>query len=85
MIITNEGVIIRTPVEGIPVYSRTAGGVITMRLDEGCSIVNFARVEKEEEIEALAEQEEIKVQNMPAVDSSERGSFDDGDSEDTEE
>ena len=84
MIITNEGIIIRTPVEGIPVYSRTAGGVITMRLDEGCSIVNFARVEKEEEIEALAEQEEIKVQNMPTVENTERGSFDDGDSEEAE-
>ena len=85
MIITNEGVIIRTPVDGIPVYSRTAGGVITMRLNEGCSIVNFARVEKEEEIEALAEQEEIKAQNMPAPESVERGSFDDSGSEDTEE
>ena len=85
MIITNEGIIIRTPVAGIPVYSRTAGGVITMRLDEGCTIVNFARVEKEEEIEALAEQEETKVQNMPTAESTERGSFDDGDSEETEE
>ncbi len=83
MIITNEGIIIRTPVDGIPVYSRTAGGVITMRLDEGCSIVNFARVEKEEEIEALAEEEESKAQSEPIAESLERGSFDDGESEES--
>ncbi len=70
MIITNEGIIIRTPVEGIPIYSRTAGGVITMRMNEGCSIVNFARVEKEEEIEALAEEQEKAEKEI------ETGSFD---------
>ena len=64
MIITNEGVIIRTPVDEINVYSRTASGVITMRLNEGQSIVTFARVEKEEEIEALAEAEQEKVDKL---------------------
>jgi DNA gyrase subunit A len=64
MIITNEGVIIRTPVEQINVYSRTASGVITMRLNEGQSIVTFARVEKEDEIEALAEAEQEKVDKL---------------------
>ena len=47
--ITNEGTIIRIPVDGIPVYSRTAGGVIVMRLDDGAKIVNFTKVQKEEE------------------------------------
>ena len=75
MIITNEGIIIRTPVEGIPVYSRTAGGVITMRMNEGCSIVNFARVEKEEEIEALAE-EQKKAEKEKEEKEIELGSFD---------
>ena len=44
MLITNEGMIIRTPVTDIPTYSRTAGGVRVMRLGEGEHIVNFAKV-----------------------------------------
>ncbi len=52
IMITNEGTIIRIPVDGIPVYSRTAAGVIVMRLDDGAKIVNFTKVEKEEEEEA---------------------------------
>ncbi len=57
MMITNEGTIIRTPVSGIPVYSRTAGGVIVMRLDAGASLVNFTRVEREPEDDQLTEAE----------------------------
>ena len=62
MIITNEGTIIRTPVSNISVYSRTAGGVIVMRLSEGSYINNITRIEKESEIEkkTLIEDEEIK-------------------------
>ncbi|MBR5453331.1 MAG: DNA gyrase subunit A, partial [Clostridia bacterium] len=55
MMITNEGTIIRTPVSGIPVYSRTAGGVIVMRLSDGASLVNFTRVEREPEDSELEE------------------------------
>ncbi len=62
MLITNVGTIIRTPVSGVPVYSRGAGGVIVMRLNEGSVIVNFTKVEKEEEIEEqVAEAEEKEV------------------------
>ena len=59
MIITNEGTLIRTPVADIPVYSRTAAGVIVMRLAEGASIVNttITPSEKEEE-EEKSESEE---------------------------
>ena len=52
MLITNEGTIIRTSVSGINVYSRTASGVIIMRLADGSVINNVARLEKQEEIEA---------------------------------
>ena len=55
MLITNEGVIIRTSVSGINVYSRTATGVIVMRLDDGAYINNVARLEKDEEIEEASE------------------------------
>ena len=62
MIITNEGTIIRTPVSNINVYSRTASGVIIMRLSEGSYINNITRLEKEEKIEeeSRAMDEEIK-------------------------
>ncbi len=60
MLITNEGTIIRIPVSGINTYSRTAGGVIVMRLDEGAKIVNFAKVAKadDDELEAVQAVEE---------------------------
>ena len=71
MLITNEGMIIRTPVTDIPTYSRTAGGVRVMRLGEGEKIVNFAKV-------ARATDEDIERANaevpddMPAQDSAEK-------------
>ncbi len=55
MLITNDGTIIRTSVSNINVYSRTASGVIIMRLADGSIINNVARLEKEEEIEAESE------------------------------
>jgi DNA gyrase subunit A len=48
MMITDSGTIIRTPVADIPTYSRTAGGVILMRLGEGQNLVNFTAVAHEE-------------------------------------
>ena len=58
MLITNEGIIIRTPVSGIPFYRRSAGGVIVMRLSEGANIVNFANVSVDEN-EAVPEPDEF--------------------------
>ena len=49
MMITNLGTIIRTPAKFINLYSRSAAGVIVMRLNEGQSIVGFSRVAHEEE------------------------------------
>ena len=63
MIITSDGTIIRTPVKDIPTYSRTAGGVIVMRLSEGAFIYNFARIESEEEIEKEAADAETAEEN----------------------
>ena len=65
MLITNEGTIIRTNVSGINIYSRTASGVILMRLDEGCFINNVARLEKNEEIEKQSEDIEKEIENAP--------------------
>jgi len=52
MMITDSGTIIRTPVEGIPTRSRSAGGVIVMRLGEGQSLVNFTTVAHENEMDS---------------------------------
>ena len=51
MLITDEGTIIRTNVSSINLYSRTASGVIIMRLNDGARLNNIARLEKAEEIE----------------------------------
>jgi len=51
MMITAGGTVIRTPAAGIPVYGRTAAGVIVMRTaedDEICNIT-FASAEQEDE------------------------------------
>ncbi len=64
MLITTDGTIIRTPVSGIPFYKRSAGGVIVMRLSEGASIVNFAKVSVNEE-EIAEEAEASNEVNIP--------------------
>ena len=69
--ITNEGTIIRIPVDGIPVYSRTAAGVIVMRLDDGAKVVNFTKVQKEEEEAELEENTEATEVNESATAESE--------------
>ena len=46
MIITDDGVIIRTPVSAIPVIGRSGGGVIAMRPSEGAVVVNCTKLEK---------------------------------------
>ena len=66
MMITDSGTIIRTPVADIPTYSRSAGGVIMMRLGEGQKLVNFTRVPHEEPEEEIAESAET-VENTQAV------------------
>ena len=51
LLITDDGTIIRTPVDDIRVCSRATQGVRLMRVGEGCRIVAVARAEKEEEPE----------------------------------
>ncbi len=53
IMITDDGVIIRIPVEQVNVQSRYAGGVRVMRVTDGGRIVTVARAPKEEEVEEL--------------------------------
>ncbi len=48
MIITDGGVIIRTGVEEISIYSRVSQGVIVMRTGEDVKVISIARTDKEE-------------------------------------
>ena len=65
MLITNDGTIIRTSVDGINVYSRTASGDIVMRLDEGATIKKVARLEPQEEIDAESQAVEKDLDKIP--------------------
>ena len=65
LMITDSGVIIRTPASDISIYSRTASGVIVMRLEKDQKIANVTKTAKEE----VKEEEENAVQNeAPASD-----------------
>ena len=49
LLITDDGTVIRTPVQDIRVCGRATQGVRLMRVAEGSRIVAVARAEKEEE------------------------------------
>ena len=51
MLVTRHGVIIRLPVEGIRVIGRNTQGVKVMNLDAGDSVMDVARVVREDEDE----------------------------------
>ncbi len=63
MLITDGGIIIRTRVGEIPVYGRSASGVIVMRLEEGSSVMRFAAVDPAVEAEDRAENAEEEGEN----------------------
>ena len=60
MLMTGDGTMIRMAVAEIPTYSRTAGGVIVMRLSEGDSVCGFAKIVSEEKAEAAAAEAEAE-------------------------
>ena len=81
MMITDSGIIIRTPAADVSTYSRTASGVIMMRLDKGQRLVNVTKTAKEEESEETeaevnetekvetAENEEIVIEKVEIAES----------------
>lgn len=58
MMITDDGVIIRTPVEDIRQCGRNSQGVIVMRTGEDVKVISIARTDKEEEDEEVETPEE---------------------------
>ena len=51
MMITDGGMIVRTSAAEVPVYNRSAGGVIVMRLKDGEKLVGFDVATQEEELQ----------------------------------
>jgi DNA gyrase subunit A len=59
LLITDTGIIIKTPAEDIPVYGRTASGVKIIRLSDDAKVVNFSSTEKVKE----SEEDELTEEN----------------------
>ncbi len=57
MLITGNGVLVRTPVEGISVLSRNTQGVKLIRLDEGDRLAGMERIEASEDDDVAEEPE----------------------------
>ncbi|NLF35018.1 MAG: DNA gyrase subunit A, partial [Clostridiales bacterium] len=57
LLISDDGVIIRMAAADVNLYSRTAQGVILMRLQEGVRVIALARTEQEQEEEPTAPDE----------------------------
>ncbi len=56
MMITNEGVVIRIPIDDVRSIGRSTGGVRLMRLDDGVKVVSVTICDKEKEAEADREE-----------------------------
>lgn len=58
LLISDDGVMIRMAADAVNTYSRTAQGVILMRLAEGVKVISLARTEREEAEEPEKPQED---------------------------
>jgi len=65
MMITDQGTIIRTPARDVSVLSRSASGVIVMRLPEGQYVANFTVVAQEDKEDELSD--ELSEENAEAM------------------
>ena len=66
MLITDQGQMIRVHASDVSVYSRTAGGVIVMRLSDGQHVVNLTRVAKDEPEDEVAPASEALPDDIDA-------------------
>ena len=64
IIISSDGIIIRTNVRDINAYSKYGGGVNVMRLSDDAKIVTFAVTPKEDEVEEKAEETALENEKM---------------------
>jgi DNA gyrase subunit A len=66
MMITEKGIMIRVPVEGIRISGRNTQGVKIMNLTSGDLVVNVARVVKEEDEAEIEEGDDDETPPPPA-------------------
>ena len=85
LMITDDGTIIRTPADGIPVYGRSASGVIMMKLGEGKTLVNFTVMEKAEEKEDESAEDEDTAEIETEEDGTEEAVIESDEEEEAEE
>ena len=64
IIISSDGIIIRTNVKDINAYSKYGGGVNVMKLTDDAKIVTFAVTPKEDEVEEKAEETALENEKM---------------------
>ncbi|MCK5772165.1 MAG: hypothetical protein KAH57_00105, partial [Thermoplasmata archaeon] len=64
MLITQKGMVIRTPISTIRLVNRAGKGVITMRMVEGDTVMGVAQVNPIEESPDLEDDSEDQVQNV---------------------
>ena len=75
LLITTEGVVIRTPASSISVRSRIATGVKLMELDDGVKVASFTKVKEDPDAESAEENTEIEEEN------NENGNIENGNTE----
>ncbi len=69
LLITDEGIIIRTPAADVRLCGRNTQGVRVMKLQEGSRVIGVARAEKEEEADVSEIVAEMNGEAMEATDS----------------
>ena len=68
LLVTQSGILIRTPVESIRLTGRSAQGVIVMRFkEEGDKVISLALAEHEESAQPLPEQDAPKEEKKETV------------------
>ncbi len=71
LLVSDDGIIIRTDAGSVPVYGRAAQGVRLMRVSEGSRVISIACTEKEEETEEPAGAEAPAETETPAEETAE--------------
>ncbi|MGB0404683.1 MAG: DNA gyrase C-terminal beta-propeller domain-containing protein, partial [Fusobacterium sp.] len=72
MAITSMGVVLRTPVDSVSIYGRTAMGVKIIRTSEDEKLVAIAKVKNEKDEEKMLQEEEMEGKEIKKVSQEEK-------------
>ena len=76
MMITNAGIIIRIPAADVSLLSRSASGVIVMRMADGQKVVNVTKVARAEEEDAAETETDIEAETAALTEGTTAGATD---------